>query len=226
MTAGPPVLAIAACCAGRRTADLRLLDVYADPADPEDCLRSLAAEALLRAGPERPSFAMSLGLMAAANALVMLGLLAEQRAEAVLAEHRMALERKGLGTDWGVTDGELTVRPGAHEYWQARAAGAAGLRETPLSVAAAGVQCPTSVAEVCFEWVRLTRAGLRASFHATAPDPGADPPAPHVPVRQAMSEISVTDDTGHVYDLTVERVGWAGAGTGGSRNGTGRWCWT
>jgi hypothetical protein len=179
------------------------------PVDPEDCLRSLAAEALLWAHPDRPLFPVSLGLMAAANALVMLGLLPEPRAEAILAEHRMALERKGFGNTWGVTDGELTVRPGAHGYWEARAAGAAALRETPLSVAAAGVRCPTSVAEVRFEWVRLTSAGLRVSFHATAADPGGTPPPAHMPMRQAMSEISVTDDTGHVYDPALERVGWS-----------------
>jgi hypothetical protein len=31
-----------------------------------------------------------------------------------LAEHRLALERRGFGNVWGVTKGELTVRPGAH----------------------------------------------------------------------------------------------------------------
>jgi hypothetical protein len=76
-------------------------------------------------------------------------------------------------------------------------------------VAAAGVRCPTSVAEVCFEWVRLTAAGLRVSFRATAADPGGTPPAAHVAMRQAVSEISITDDTGHVYDPALEGVGWS-----------------
>jgi hypothetical protein len=177
------------------------------PLDPERCLRSLAAEALLWAHPGRPLFPVSLGLQAVANAFVMLGLLPEPQAEAILAGHRLALERKGFGNVWGVTKGELTVRPGAHEYWDARTAGPAGLREVPLSVAAAGVQCPTSVADVCFEWVKLTAAGLRVSFRAAAPDPGGGLPAPDVPMRQAMSEISLTDDTGHSYDLALEGVG-------------------
>jgi len=132
--------------------------------DPADCLRSLTAEALAWAHPDRPLFPVSLRVMAVANALVMLGLLPEPQAEAVLAEHRLALEGKGLGNGWGVTRGELTVRPGAHEYWQSRAAGPGGLREVPLSVAAAGVQCPASVAEVCFEWVKLTSAGIAAEL--------------------------------------------------------------
>gem|GEM_PF-5316886 len=50
------------------------------------------------------------------------------------------------------------------------------------------MRCPTSVAEVCIEWVRLTAAGLRASFRATADNPSVGFPA-HVSMRQAMSEI-------------------------------------
>src|SRR5215813_1397176 len=179
-----------------------------DPVNPEDCLRSLAAEALLWA-PHRALFPESLGLMAVANAFVMLGLLPEPRAEAVLADHKSALERMGLGNAWGVTKGELTVRPGAHEYWQSRMAGPGGLREVPLLVAVAGVCCPTSVAEVCFEWVKLTSTGWQLSFRATAPDPGGNPPAPDVVMGQAMSEISLTDDAGQSHDLRAEGVGWS-----------------
>ena len=155
-----------------------------DPVRPEDCLRSLAAEALLWA-PHRPLFPESLGLMAVANAFVMLGLLPEPRAEAVLADHKSALEREGFGNVWGVTKGELTVWPGAHEYWQSRMAGPGGLREVPLLAAAAGVCCPTSVAEVCFEWVKLTSTGWQLGFRATAPGPGGSPPAPDAAMGQA-----------------------------------------
>src|SRR6516164_11254823 len=105
--------------------------MHGDPVNPEECLRSLAAE-VLRWAPHRPLFPDSLRLMAVANAFVMLGLLPEPRAEAVLAEHKSALERMGLGNAWGVTKGELTVRPGAHEYWQSRMARPGGLREVPL----------------------------------------------------------------------------------------------
>ena len=75
----------------------RLLAMPEDPVHPEECLRSLAAKALLWAHPDRPLFPDSLRLMAVANAFVMLGLLPEPRAEAVLAEHRSALEREGFG---------------------------------------------------------------------------------------------------------------------------------
>jgi hypothetical protein len=181
-----------------------------NPMSPEDCLRSLTAEALQRA-PHRPLFPESLGLMAVANAFVMLGLLPELRAEAVLADHKSALEREGLGNTWGVTQGELTVRPGADGYWQARMAGPGGLREVPLLVAVAGVCCPTSMAEVCFEWVKLTSTGWQLSFRATAPDPGPayNPPDPQVVMGQAMSEISLTDDAGQSHELRAEGVGWS-----------------
>src|SRR6516165_4930494 len=188
----------------------QLLAMNGAPMDPEDCLRSLTAEALLHAHPDWPLFPSSLGVMAVANALVMLGLLPEVRAEAILAEHRDGLERKGLGNTWGVTKGELTVRPGAHQYWESRAAGSAGLREVPWLVVAAGVRCPTTVAEVCFEWVRLTSTGMRVTFRATAADPDgmSCPPAQHVSMRQAMSQISASDDSGRSYELAVELVGW------------------
>ena len=55
-----------------------------------------------------------------------------------MADHKSALERMGLGDAWGVTEGELTVRPGADGYWQSRMAGPGGLREVPLLVAVAG----------------------------------------------------------------------------------------
>src|SRR6266581_6701474 len=125
-----------------------------DRVNPEHCLRSLAAEAL-RWAPHRPLFPDSLRLMAVANAFVMLGLLPEPRAEAVLADHKSALERMGLGNAWGVTEGELTVGPGADGYWQSRMAGPGGLREVPLLVAMAGGGCTTSGAEGCYEGVKV-----------------------------------------------------------------------
>jgi len=180
-----------------------------DRVDPEGCLRSLTAEALWWAHPDRPLFPVSLGVMAVANAFVMLGLLPEPVAEAILAEHRAALERQGVGGSWGVTEGELTVRPGAHGYWQSRIAGPAGLREVPVLVAATGVRCPNPAAEVCFEWVKLTSTGLRVSFQVTAADPGGISPPADAAMRRAMSDISVTDDTGRSYELAAEDVGWS-----------------
>jgi len=177
----------------------------------------LTAEALRRAIPGHSLLPASLGLQATANAFVMLGLLAETRAEAILADHRAALEQAGFGQDWGVAKGELTLRPGAHGYTEARLAGGAGLGEVPLSVAAAGTRCVTSTADVRFEWVKQTPAGLRLSFHATSADRGDRPHGPRSPLDQALSEISVTGDTGHRYHL--RSLG----GARGSRAGDGPW---
>lgn len=52
--------------------------MFEGPMGPEDCLRSLTAEALQWA-PHRPLFPESMRLMAVANAFVMLGLLPEPR---------------------------------------------------------------------------------------------------------------------------------------------------
>jgi hypothetical protein len=59
-----------------------------------------------------------------------------------------------------------------------------------LLVAVAGVCCPTSVAEVCFEWVRLTSTGWRLSFRAAAPDPAPcrDSPDPDVVMGRGHRE--------------------------------------
>ena len=91
--------------------------------EPLECLRSVAARASRMSRPGRPVYPMSFGLMATANAFVMLGLVPEADAEDILARHRLDLEAKGFPGRWGVTDGELTVRPGAHGYWQARPSG-------------------------------------------------------------------------------------------------------
>lgn len=178
----------------------------ADPAHPEECLRGLTAAALLRARPERDLLPVSLGLQATANAFVMLGLLPEEQAEDILAGHRTALEDKGISGPWGVDRGELTVRPGAHRFWVWRQAGSAGLREIPLAVAPAGIRCATPAAEVDIGWVTATPAGLRLTFEGAATDPGGRHP-PRPPVDQAVTDMSVTDDGGHRYELTATGAG-------------------
>jgi hypothetical protein len=184
-----------------------------DRADPEECLLALTAEALRRAVPDQSLLPDSLGLQGTANAFVLLGLLPEARAEAILAGHRAALEEKGIGNLWGVTKGELTVRPGAHGYWDWQLAGSGGLREIPLSVAAAGIRCVTPKAEVHFDWVKQTPAGLWLSYRATSQDRDGAMQGPRTPMEQALSEISVTDDTGHHYRLNFAggAGGWSGA---------------
>jgi hypothetical protein len=61
------------------------------------------------------------------------------------------------------------------------------------------------------EWLKLTSTGWRLSFRATAPDPEIriNPPDPQVVMGQAMSEISLTDDTGRSHELHAVWVGWS-----------------
>jgi hypothetical protein len=149
--------------------------VRRQPIEPEECLRSLAAEALLMAGPGHSLLPDSLAVMATANAFVMLGLVPEHRAEEILAAHRAALHAKDLDSAVrGVNEGELTVRPGAHEYWTARSDSVADLTGMPLRVLPAGVRLPVTVpggqgeqSEVCFEWLR-PRPSSNLSRRSTA----------------------------------------------------------
>ncbi|HLQ55277.1 MAG TPA: hypothetical protein VK162_13535 [Streptosporangiaceae bacterium] len=177
-----------------------------DQEDPEGHLRSLTAEALTRASPGRPLLPVSLSVQAVANAFVMLGLLPEPRAEEILAQHRLALESKGFDNVWGVTKGELTVRPGAHGYWDARVAGHEDLVRVPLSVAASRVHCPADMADVYIEWVTLSPAGLRLRVRAVARQQPPDRRFAH-----AISEVSAVDDAGHSYRLDFAG-GWRADG--------------
>ncbi|MGH9073895.1 MAG: hypothetical protein ACRDZQ_07215, partial [Acidimicrobiales bacterium] len=86
-------------------------------ADPEAHLQWMAGEALGRASAGQALLGPTTGLQATANAFVVLGLLSEERAEAVLAGHRRALQAKEIELR-GVESGELTLLPGsAHGYW-------------------------------------------------------------------------------------------------------------
>ena len=194
---------------------------------PEECLRSLTAEALLRAQPDRELLPDSLGLMATANAFVMLGLVAEVRADEILAVHRAALEAKGVAPGRGVNAGELTIRPGAHEYWTARGDSVAALADLPLRVLPAAARLPVTVsgqqAEICFEWLTLTRSGWRMTYRAAGTwataEPGAaegDRRPPRGAVEQVLTQVAIIDDTGHRYQLTPGRAGgWLRAGQDG-----------
>jgi hypothetical protein len=177
-----------------------------DREDPAGFLRLLTADALQRARPGHVLLPVSLGLQAVANAFVMLGLLPEPRAEEILTEHRAALERKGFPRTWGATTGELTVRPGAHGYWDARAADREQLGDIPMSVAADWVHCPVSFADLFFTWIKRTPAGIRLRVHGTVRIPAGGARPGGIGPPQAMTEVTVADDTGRSYRLTPAAV--------------------
>lgn len=172
-----------------------------DHEDPEGFLRSLTADALEHARAGSGLMPASLSIQAVANAFVMLGLLSEQRAEQVLGDHKAALEREGFPQAWGVTTGELTVRPGAHGYWAARTAGQEQLTEIPLSVAADRVRCPVSFADLLFTWIKVTPAAIRMRVYGTAAVPAGTTRPGGTGLRQALAEVTVNDERGRSYRL-------------------------
>jgi hypothetical protein len=166
----------------------------------ESYLNSLGAEILLRRQPEQRLRVALMGLQAVANAFVMLGHMPEVDAEAILTEHRLALNSKGIGTG-GV---ELTVRPGAHGYWDARLAGSSGLTTIPLSVAASQVCCPVHSGAVQLQWITLTPGGLRARAQVSSKAPISIDESPILRVSEAVSQVSMRDNHGQCYRLIIE----------------------
>ena len=180
--------------------------------EPEECLRSLVDEALQRAQAGAQVLHCTLSVRAAANAFVLLGLISEQEADKILFDYQGGLQQKGLGTSWGLTDGELPAHSGAEEVYQALVSGPAALADVPEAMAPAGVEFPATLAglsgELLLEWVKLADGQWRISFRASAKDPGGQPDRPSVVMREALAMLRVTDDTGHRYRPRVENVTW------------------
>jgi len=140
-------------------------------------------------------------LRAVADAFVMLGLLSQPEAEAVLQEANAALAARGL------PGSVLSVRSGAQDYWQLRSRGPDGLSWLPRAVAISPLRLAAGSADVRFEWLRLSHAGLRFQVQATAA--GEELPPLHAGL--ALADLSLADDAGHEY-----RMYW----DGGSGNST------
>ncbi len=134
--------------------------------DPEVFLRALAAPlGAARRGEPLPG--TPFGREAVANAFVMLGLLPESRAEEILSGYRPGLEAEGFRI--GTSTGELSVRPGAHGFQDARAGGRDELTRIPLAAAAGPVALALDGVDVRVTWVTLTPGGARLGYRATGP---------------------------------------------------------
>ena len=168
-------------------------------AAPESHLRFLAGQALARAGRADEFMVASAGLVAVANAYVMLGLLSEPEAEAVLNAAGKALAARGLPGSW------LSIRSGADGYWRLRGRGREGLSWMPRAVAVSPVHLAAASSDLRFEWLRLARAGVRFQLQATA----AGQSVPPWRGGLALAGLSLADDAGHRY-----RMYWdSGSGT-------------
>lgn len=168
-------------------------------AAPESHLRLLAEQTLAQAEPGGEFVVASAGLAAVANAYVMLGLLTEAKAEAVLTAAGQAMTAAGL------PGARLSIQTGADDYWQLRCHGRDGLSWIPRAVATSPAELPVGSAQVRFEWLRLSRAGLRFQVQASAA--GAEPPVRHAGL--ALADLSLADDAGNSYQMYWDR----GSGT-------------
>jgi hypothetical protein len=179
--------------------------------DPEAFLREMATPlSAARQGEPLPGVPFS--LEATANAFVMLGLLAEPRAEEILAEYRRELEAKGFR--FGVLTGELSVRPGAYGFQDARAAGRNSLTRIPLAASAETMPIPLGRMDLSLTWAMLTPGGVRLGYRATGQlDIGMSGP-PRRPYRvppgqqiaeKIQAEVSVTDNLGQHYRVRPVR---------------------
>jgi hypothetical protein len=154
-------------------------------------LRLLAQQTLGRARPADEFLAASLGLHAVANAYVMLGLLDEPTADEVLTATREAQAVRGLRTHG------LSVRSGAHDYWQLRSRGRDGLSWTPRAVVASRLQLSLAAADLQFEWLRVSHGGVRFEVQATATAGELPPRHPGL----ALADVLLADDTGRRYQM-------------------------
>lgn len=181
--------------------------------DPEAFLRAMLVPlSAARRGEPLPGVPFS--REAVANAFVMLGLLPSARAEEILAEYRPELEAKGFRM--GVLTGELSVRPGAHGYQEARAADPSSLLRIPLAFAPGPVPIAIGGMDLTLTWATLMPDGVWLRLRATGPDDGQPARAPGRPYRvlpfqrtveAIQSGLSVTDDLGRTYRLRPIRGG-------------------
>jgi hypothetical protein len=135
--------------------------------------------------------AEAVGLQAVTDAFVMLGLISAPEAAAVLEEAGTAPRPRGL------PDARRGARSEDADYWLLRSRGPDGLSFIPRAVAAGPVRLATESADLCVEWLRVSRADLRLQVDATAP--GAGLPARHVGL--ALADLALADDVGTTYQM-------------------------
>jgi hypothetical protein len=191
--------------------------------DPEAYLRAMAARlAWAREGSPLPVTRFS--VEAVANAFVILGLLPAARAGEILAAQRPLLEAAGFRV--GLEIGELSVTSDARAFQEARATGANGPRWTPLAVAAGPVRCRLPGHDLTITSATLTPEGIWLRYHGDAQEgdrSGAGAIAKVV--ADAITQLSITDDTGGTYLVPADQVSGRVYGRAGRRSASGRPLW-
>ena len=185
--------------------------------EPEAYLRGLTAPlASAREGSPLPVVRFS--LEAVANAFVVLGLLPEARAEEILAAQRPVLEAAGFRV--GLEIGELSLRRGAHGFQEARAAGTDSLRRIPLAVAAGPVRGRLRGHDLTITSATVTPEGISLRYHGVTREgdrrAGA---ASGEGMTEAITELSITDDTGGTYLVLPGNAHGVTSGRGSASGG-------
>lgn len=192
--------------------------------DPEAYLRALAAPlAWLEEGSPLPITRFS--LEAVANAFVVLGLLPAERAEEILAAQRPVLEAAGFRV--GLPIGELSVKPDARAFQEARGGGEANdLRSTPLAVAAGPVRCRLRSHDLVITSATLTQEGIWLRYHGDALESGRREVNARVgQFDEEITELSITDDTGATYLMPPGGVQSGAHGRTWLRSASGELVW-
>ena len=180
--------------------------------DPEAYLRALTAPlASVREGSPLPVVRFS--LEAVANAFVMLGLLPEARAEEILTAQRPVLEAAGFRV--GLEIGELSLRHGARGFQEARAAGADSLRRIPLAVAAGPARGRFRGHDLTITSATLTPEGISLRYHGVAREGDRRAGAAFGEgTTEAITELTITDDTGGTYRVLPDNAHGGTSGRG------------
>lgn len=179
--------------------------------DPEACLHELTAL------PDRGVAVARFSLEAVANAFVILGLLPVERAEEILAAQRQVGEATGLRV--GLEIGELSLRPGARGWQEARAAPPGSLRKIPWAMAI-GPFCGHGLT---IETATLTPEGIWLRYRGDAVEGGRDAAGDLLAeITGVIAALSITDDAGGTYRVPAASVGRV---ISGRRSASGRTRW-
>jgi hypothetical protein len=134
-------------------------------------------------------------LQATATVLVMLDLIAEDRAEEILQAQGRSLDELGI-SEQGVSIGELTLRPtSAHGFQAARRRPFESLLHRPASVAVSGARMSFLDFDLGIDWLVVAPGGVRGRGTIRTGDGRL------LPTRGPEVSIPCVDDNGRRHEL-------------------------
>lgn len=144
---------------------------------------------------ESPQRVAGTSVLAVANAFAVLGLLSEESAEALMQEHKVALEsmgvqRRGYDLDFGDAS--------ARGFWKARVGRRDGLSRMPLRAVPARLCLRIPTGDFYVDWLTQTTGGIRLRTRVVNADPSSGWP------QDWASGVEIYDDHGRSYSLRGE----------------------